>query len=42
MNLSARHMQKAISYANDLSAEKNVKVDYLCLVDERTKDVFSG
>ena len=32
-------MQKAITYANDLSSEKNVKVEYLCLIDERTKDV---
>lgn len=32
-------MQKAIYYAKDLSTERNVKVDYLCLVDERTKDV---
>lgn len=39
VNLSARHMQKAITYARDISKEKKVKVEYLCLVDEKTKEV---
>lgn len=40
VNLSARHMQKAIYYAHDLSKERKEKVDYMLLIDERTKDVF--
>ena len=40
VNLSARHMQKAIYHAIDLTKETKKKVDYMMLIDERTKDVF--
>ena len=40
MNLSARYMQKAISYAIDLSKMKKRKENYMILIDQRTKDVI--
>ena len=39
VNLSARHMQKAIYYAKDLEKENKIKVEFLQLVDEKTKNV---
>ena len=41
VNLSARHMQKAIYYAKDLENEKKKKVDYMTLICEKTKDVIN-
>jgi hypothetical protein len=32
-------MQKAIYYAKDLAKETSQKVEYMMLIDERTKDV---
>lgn len=32
-------MQKAIYYAIDLTKERKEKVEYMMLIDERTKDV---
>ena len=40
MNLSARHMQKAITFAKDIEKETKIKVDYLQLIDEKTRDVM--
>ena len=40
VNLSARQMQKAIDHANDLSKLKQKSVNYMILIDKKTKDVI--
>ncbi len=39
VNLSARHMQKAIYFAKDMEKENGIKTEHLQLIDEKTKYV---
>lgn len=42
VNLSARHMQKAIYHAIDMKKENKKNVDYLTLVCEKTRDLIQN
>jgi class 3 adenylate cyclase len=42
VNLSARHMQKAIYHAKDLEKSKGEKVDYVILLCEKTRELIQN